>query len=128
MGWAYRALEVGGTLVFFALIARAMLRFTWFCAFLVGLGPLVGYVLTRTTGLPQATDDKGNWGDPLGIASLVVEAALILVSLVALRGAGRHDRVVVIESYRPRPRIATGSNPARTSASPDTSSEPVSAQ
>jgi hypothetical protein len=43
---------------------------------------IVGYVLSRTTGLPSSSDDIGNWGEPLGIASLFVEG-----SLLALVGA-----------------------------------------
>lgn len=37
----------------------------------------LGYVLSRTTGLPSATEDIGNWTEPLGLASLVVEGSLI---------------------------------------------------
>lgn len=96
LGWAYRALEIGGALVFFALIARFAVRVTWFCAFLVGLGPFVGYILTRSTGLPHANDDIGNWTDPLGLASLCVEGLLMIVSLVALSGLDRREDVTVV--------------------------------
>ncbi len=41
---------------------------------------LAGYVLNRTVGLPNATDDIGNWTEPLGLASVVVEAATIAVA------------------------------------------------
>ena len=34
-----------------------------------------GYVLSRTTGLPNATGDIGNWTEPLGLASLFVEGS-----------------------------------------------------
>jgi hypothetical protein len=47
-------------------------------------------VLTRTVGLPQAHDDIGNWSEPLGLAALFVESAVIAVAgyaLVALRPA-----------------------------------------
>jgi hypothetical protein len=56
-------------------------------------GPLVGYILSRTTGLPGATGDIGNWLEPLGLASLFVEGAvLVLVTQVWLGGrrAGAH--------------------------------------
>jgi len=42
-------------------------------------------VLSRTTGLPNATDDIGNWTEPLGLASLVVEGCVVAVALGALR-------------------------------------------
>jgi hypothetical protein len=41
---------------------------------------LTGFVLSRTTGLPQATGDIGNWSEPLGIASMFVEGALIALA------------------------------------------------
>jgi hypothetical protein len=41
-------------------------------------------VLTRTVGLPGATDDIGNWLEPLGLASLFVEGAVILLALTGL--------------------------------------------
>src|SRR5581483_10145824 len=34
---------------------------------------LAGYCLSRTVGLPAATDDIGNWTETLGILSLVAE-------------------------------------------------------
>ncbi|MDF3287963.1 hypothetical protein [Streptomyces silvisoli] len=60
----------------------------WLLAACVGIGPLVGYVLSRGPGLPDYSDDKGNWAEPLGLVSLVVEAALIAISLAVLRTAG----------------------------------------
>jgi hypothetical protein len=52
--------------------------------------PFIGYVLSRTTGLPGAMGDIGNWTEPLGLASLYVEAgvfALALYGLARLRPA-----------------------------------------
>src|SRR4051812_6063797 len=44
----------------------------------LALAPMAGYVVSRTTGLPGATDDIGDWANPLGLAALAVEAALVL--------------------------------------------------
>ena len=54
---------------------------TWLVAAGCGAGPMLGFVLTRSTGLPGATDDIGNWGEPLGVASLVVEGTLLLLAV-----------------------------------------------
>ncbi len=43
----------------------------------------MGYVLSRTTGLPQATGDIGNWTEPLGLASLFVEGGVAAVAIGA---------------------------------------------
>lgn len=38
---------------------------------------LAGFIVNRTGGMPNATDDIGNWLEPLGLASMAVEAAVI---------------------------------------------------
>jgi hypothetical protein len=94
LGWSYRLLEVGAIAVAVGLLSRLAQRLSWWCALLVGVGPFVGYVLSRTVGLPGDSDDKGNWTEPLGIASLVIEALLIVVavrSIRSLRSAGSVD-------------------------------------
>ena len=45
---------------------------------------LIGYVLSRTSGLPGFTDDIGEWSEPLGLASLVFEGLLVCLSAVVL--------------------------------------------
>jgi hypothetical protein len=37
-------------------------------------------VINRTVGMPNATEDVGNWLEPLGLASLFVEALVTLVA------------------------------------------------
>src|SRR3954452_23765776 len=79
MGWMYVGL-IGSCLAVAALLIRHGDRRAG------GVGPvlpalvLVGFVLSRTTGLPQAHDDVGNWGEPLGIASMFVEGSLIALA------------------------------------------------
>jgi cytochrome bd-type quinol oxidase subunit 2 len=84
MFWMYMALIVGALAVAGAVLftrSRAALA----AAILVAASAFVGYVLSRTTGLPNATDDIGNWTEPLGLASLVVEGCVVAVALAALR-------------------------------------------
>jgi hypothetical protein len=74
------------------LAALAALRWSnrlWALGTLVAASPLAGYVLTRTVGLPGARDDIGNWGEPLGIASIVVEVITLAVCVAAARSASR---------------------------------------
>ena len=58
----------------------------------LALLPIAGYVLSRTTGLPGAMDDIGDWADPLGIATLAVEAALVVLAAPRRRTALRQRR------------------------------------
>lgn len=60
------------------------LRAGWVLAVGVALGPLVGYVLSRGPGLPFYTEDKGAWGEPIGILSLLLEVVLAAVAIVVL--------------------------------------------
>jgi hypothetical protein len=63
------------------------LDLAWPLAFLCGALPVVGYVISRSVGLPQIEDHVGHWADPFGTASLVFELALAALCLPRLRGA-----------------------------------------
>src|SRR3954463_15391901 len=80
MGVGYWALEATALAVAAMLLTRIRPLATWFFAIGVAAGPLVGFVLTRTVGLPSAMDDRGNWTETLGVESLVVEGALLIVA------------------------------------------------
>jgi hypothetical protein len=45
---------------------------------------IVGYSINRTVGMPGATGDIGNWLEPLGLLSLVVEAFVIWQAVSAV--------------------------------------------
>jgi hypothetical protein len=51
---------------------------------LLGAGPFVAYVLSRTVGLPGDPGDVGNWGYWVGTVSLLVEAGLVALSVSML--------------------------------------------
>jgi hypothetical protein len=54
---------------------------------------LVAYAVSRTVGLPAATDDVGNWGEPLGVVAVTAEGALVLFALLHRRPASALSRV-----------------------------------
>jgi hypothetical protein len=45
---------------------------------------ILGYVLSRTAGLPGASKDVGNWSEPLGLASLFIEGCIVALALYRL--------------------------------------------
>jgi hypothetical protein len=53
-------------------------------ATVVAAGPFLGYVLSRGPGLPDFDEDRGSWIEPLGVASLIVEATLLALSVTAV--------------------------------------------
>ena len=79
----YLALMVSSVALAGALIGTSDAR-VWGAATVLSALVIVGYVLSRTTGLPQSSDDVGNWSEPLGIASLFVEGSLVTLGSVVL--------------------------------------------
>jgi hypothetical protein len=81
---------IGGSLALAATLMRTSDARAWAGAAALPALVIVGYVLSRTTGLPQSTDDIGNWGEPLGIASLFVEGSLVALSTAVLVARRAH--------------------------------------
>jgi hypothetical protein len=81
--WMYVALMVASLATAGAVLFTRS-RLSWLAAAGVAASALVGFVVNRTVGLPNAMDDIGNWTEPLGLASLFVEATTVAVSLAAL--------------------------------------------
>jgi hypothetical protein len=78
--WLYMALVAGcivtGAALLFHRSRAALLAAAGLAATVIAF-----YVLDRTVGLPNATGDIGNWVEPLGLASLVVEGFVVATGL-----------------------------------------------
>src|SRR3954469_14428453 len=85
LGWAYRLIEVGGVVTAAVLIGPRTARLGWVAGVLLGVAPLLGYLASRTVGVPGDPGDVGNWADWVGTLALVVEAGLVTVSVGMLR-------------------------------------------
>lgn len=83
MFWMYIALIVGAIVVGAELI-RTGSRLAWAAAAGLAASAIVGYVLTRTTGLPQDHGDIGNWTEGLGLASLWIEGCVVALGAAVL--------------------------------------------
>lgn len=84
LGWAYRLIEVGGVLTALALLSPRSARLGWAAGLVLGAAPFLGYVISRTIGIPGDSVDVGNWGDWGGTFALLVEAALFTFSAAML--------------------------------------------
>ena len=86
IGAILSAVAIGGWAIFTrsrtALLAAAGLS----------VSVLLGFVINRTVGLPGAMDDIGNWTEPLGLASMVVEVTTAAVALAAYALGGARPR------------------------------------
>jgi hypothetical protein len=105
--WMYVALITGSLAVAGAvLFSRSRLAFI--AAAGLALIAAAGYVLSRTTGLPSAMGDVGNWTEPLGLASLFVEGAVAAAAYGLARrphlsndaAVGRPEGFMVAPAYR----------------------------
>ncbi len=87
LGWLYILLVVGCAAAGAWLLSD---RWRWGAALgsVISAGAIIFYVLTRTTGLPDARGDIGNWAEPSGVVSLIAEAAFLVLAILALRRAG----------------------------------------
>jgi len=96
VGWMYIGLIVSALGIAGALARTSDTR-VWAGAGALVASVIVGYVLSRTTGLPQSSDDIGNWGEPLGIAMLFVGGSLLSLTSAVLLGR-RVPRQVSVQS------------------------------
>jgi hypothetical protein len=88
----YMAVLFGGLIVSAMAVALALVeggavvaRWAWLAGAGLALAALSGYVLTRTVPLPQLADHVGHWQDPLGLASLIIEASIIALAPLGIR-------------------------------------------
>jgi hypothetical protein len=91
VGVMYILLMVASVGVAFALLHTGSPR-VWAAGGLLAAMTLVGFILSRTTGLPNSSGDIGNWSEGLGLASMLVEATVVLLSGYAVWLSRREAR------------------------------------
>jgi hypothetical protein len=64
-------------------IYRGARSWGWGLGLLVAVGAIIGYIVSRTIGLPGLEIDP-HWSEPLGVASLIVEGLFTAAALYAL--------------------------------------------
>jgi hypothetical protein len=62
---------------------------SWTFAGLVSLFAALGYVLTRSVAVPGDPGDRGNWLEPTGLASLIIEWLLVFIIAFTLTARNR---------------------------------------
>ena len=79
LGWAFRIIEVAGVLTALLLLLPRSGWLGWAAGALLGIGPFLSYLASRSIGLPGDHADVGNWGYWVGTDSLIMEAALVIL-------------------------------------------------
>ncbi|TCC46311.1 hypothetical protein E0H73_44000 [Kribbella pittospori] len=76
IGVGFLLLSIAGFLLAVLLVVKDT-KVVWLGSVVVAALAIVGYVLSRTTGLPQFSEHVGQWMYPLGVVSLVGEALML---------------------------------------------------
>jgi predicted membrane channel-forming protein YqfA (hemolysin III family) len=79
LGFGYLLL-IAASIVSIVMISQRDER-GWILGGLACAATLVGFVLTRTTGLPNASDDVGNWSEPIAVWSWFAEGIVVVLSV-----------------------------------------------
>jgi peptidoglycan/LPS O-acetylase OafA/YrhL len=82
LGFGYVLLIAASTAAIVLLSHRD--RRGWIVAGATALATILGFVLTRTTGLPGAHGDVGNWGETIAVWSLLAEGLVVALAAVGL--------------------------------------------
>ncbi len=56
----------------------------WGLGLLIAVGSIVGYIASRTIGLPGIPAEPDAWLEPLGVASLIAEGLFVALAVWAL--------------------------------------------
>lgn len=70
-------------------ILRGVRSWGWLLGLVVTGGAIVGYVASRTVGLPGIPAEPDAWLEPRGVAALLAEGAFVLLFVVATRASRR---------------------------------------
>jgi hypothetical protein len=74
------------------LLVRRNSMLAWASGAVLAGATAAAYAVSRTAGLPGApSDDIGNWAEPLGLASLLVEGIVVWLCLSGLLEAARRS-------------------------------------
>jgi membrane protease YdiL (CAAX protease family) len=103
------------SLVLSAVLTRSSDQRVWTATGGLAGAIMLGYVLTRTSGLPDATLDVGNWTEPLGLASLVAEGLVLCVTAGVLASRGVVSGRAIVRALAERGYASPASNRSATS-------------
>ncbi len=76
-GWLFCANGVGALIAAYGIFHKQ--NWGWNLGLLIAAGSFIGYVASRTVGLPQIPAEPDAWLEPLGVASLIAEGLFMAV-------------------------------------------------
>ena len=93
VGVAFIVLIGGSTVAAVLMLGGRHAPVAWRIGVTLSMGAMLGYLLSRSVGLPQLADHVGHWADPVGMAALTFEAVIIVLGTGAVTKVP-DDRIV----------------------------------
>ena len=87
-GWLFYANGVGALIAAYGIYRKQ--HWGWNLGLLIATGSFIGYVMSRTVGLPQIPAEPDAWLEPLGVAALIAEVLFVAV-FIGRRVSHRHS-------------------------------------
>ncbi len=84
IAWMYIGAIIFGLFLIDRLVVKTSKR-DYLASSFLSISVLLGYIVNRTVGMPGAKDDIGNWFEPLGFLSIVIELFAVWHSVHAYR-------------------------------------------
>ena len=79
-GWLFYANGVVASIAAYGIFRKN--NWGWSLGFLIAAGSFIGYVASRTVGLPYIPAEPEAWLEPLGVASLIVEGLFMACVII----------------------------------------------
>ncbi len=90
LGFGYMLL-IAASIISIVLLTQRDIR-GWILGGFTSAATMLGFVLTPTTGLPDAKGDIGNWGETIAVWSLLAEGLVVVLSVAAISRARSRSR------------------------------------
>lgn len=74
-----------GCLVTAIVIYRTEKTWGWLLGFIISVSSIVGYIISRTLGLPGIPAEPDAWFEPLGVVSLLSEGIFIVIFILSAK-------------------------------------------
>ena len=76
-GWLFYANGIGALIAAYGIYHK--FNWGWDLGLLIAVGSFIGYVISRTVGLPYIPAEPEAWLEPLGVPSLIAEGLFVMV-------------------------------------------------
>ncbi len=80
-GWLFYANGAAAAVAAFGIFRHRC--WGWVFGLLIAVGSVIGYIASRTVGLPMIPAEPDAWFEPLGVAAMSAEIAFIAVAFIA---------------------------------------------